>query len=82
MADGRADLESAIRRLDRALASLEGGVRGLKAKAFAPDDDLFAPASAATGPSAREQALERAAAEASEALDHAAAEIRAVLEEA
>ena len=78
-----ADLDAAIARLNSALGGLESRVRDLKAKteakpaAPAGDDDLFA-----SGPSAREQELEAAAREASDALDKAAAEIRAVLEEA
>lgn len=80
MSDGRADLDSAIARLEQAVSGLEVRVRGLQSRP-APDlreDDLFAP----RGPSPREEALERAAREASVALDQAAAEIRAVLEEA
>ena len=78
-----ADLDAAIARLNSALGGLESRVRDLKAKAEAKpaapagDDDLFA-----SGPSARERELEAAAREASDALDKAAAEIRAVLEEA
>ena len=79
MSDGQADLESAIQRLDRAISGLESRVRDLSSRAALPADDLFASAS---DPGEREQALERAAREASDALDQAAAEIRAVLEEA
>ena len=81
MSASAADLDAAIARLSKAMGALEGRVRELKAKADAPaparggDDDLFAPRD-----SAREQALEAAAQEASQALDRAAAEIRAVLE--
>jgi len=82
MSGTSADLDAAIARLNKALGGLEARVRDLKAKAEAKpapagDDDLFA-----SGPSAREQELESAAREASDALDKAAAEIRAVLEEA
>ena len=82
MSGSSADLDAAIARLNKALGGLEARVRDLKARAEATpaasgDDDLFT-----SGPSAREQALEEAAREASEALDQAAAEIRAVLEEA
>lgn len=82
MSGSSADLDAAIARLNTALGGLEARVRDLKARADAKpaaagDDDLFA-----AGPSAREQELEAAAREASQALDQAAAEIRAVLEEA
>jgi len=83
MSGSAADLDAAIARLNNALGGLEARVRDLKAKAEAKpaaaagDDDLFA-----SGPSPREQELEAAAREASEALDRAATEIRAVLEEA
>lgn len=81
MSGQSADLDSAIARLNKALGGLEARVRDLKARAnsrpASGDDDLFAP-----GDSAREKELEAAAREASKALDQAAAEIRAVLEEA
>jgi hypothetical protein len=84
MSGSQADLDAAIARLGKAMSALEGGVRALKAKAESAaakpageDADLFAPRD-----SAREKALESAAREASQALDQAAAEIRAVLEEA
>ena len=77
MSGSRADLEGAIARLEKAITMVETRVRLLKAQASVPvrDDDLFA-----GGDRARERELEGAAAEAQQALDKAAAEIRAVLE--
>ncbi|MBX7248666.1 MAG: hypothetical protein K1X35_06375 [Caulobacteraceae bacterium] len=78
MSSSAADLDAAIARLDKAMGALESRVRDLKAQAHRPavegHEDLFAP------DSGREKALEAAAREASQALDAAAAEIRAVLE--
>jgi hypothetical protein len=79
MSGSAADLDAAIARLNKAMGALETRVGDLKLKAdSAPaDDDLFA-----RPDSGRERELELAAANASAALDKAAAEIRAVLEEA
>ncbi len=83
MSGSAADLDAAIARLTKAMGAVETRVRDLKAKADAAahspsgDDDLFA-----KGDPGRERELEQAAAQASAALDKAAAEIRAVLEEA
>lgn len=79
MSGSAADLDAAIARLNKAMGAVEARVRELKVKADAPpgDDDLFA-----RPDSGRERELEAAAAAASAALDQAAAEIRAVLEEA
>ena len=70
MSGSSADLDAAIARLNTALGGLEARVRDLKARADAKP--------AAAG----DDDLFAAAREASQALDQAAAEIRAVLEEA
>jgi hypothetical protein len=83
MSGSSADLDGAIARLNKAMGALEARVQDLKFRADSPrlsgDDDLFADR---RQDSERSQALEDAAREASKALDQAAAEIRAVLEEA
>lgn len=84
MSGSSADLDAAIARLNKAMGALEARVQDLKARADSPrpsgdDDDLFADR---RQDSARSQALEEAAREASKALDQAASEIRAVLQEA
>lgn len=78
MSASQTDLDGAIARLDKALSSIEQRVRELKATppGAVAGDDLFADDRAE-----RELVLEAAAAEASVALDRAAAEIRAVLGE-
>jgi hypothetical protein len=79
MSGSAADLDAAIARLNKVMGAVETRVRELKIKADAApgDDDLFA-----KGDPGRERELELAAANASAALEKAAAEIRAVLEEA
>ncbi len=79
MSAPQTDLDAAISRLDAALSAVESRVRELKARPAAQpgDEDLFA-----RSEPVRDGELEAAAAEASEALERAAAEIRAVLEEA
>ncbi|MEH6663927.1 MAG: hypothetical protein V7678_03680 [Brevundimonas sp.] len=75
-------VEAARARIDRALNDLERKVRELKARpAPVADDDLFAPRSGGGGgaDSARVEALETAADEASKALSRAADEVRAML---
>jgi hypothetical protein len=81
-------LELAIRRLDRALETLEAGVRA-RTERGASDPDLFTDpaleqdrarlAAELDAARARERALEEVAAEASAALGRAAAEVRAAL---
>lgn len=74
-------VEAARARIDRALNDLEARVRALKARpAPPPDEDLFAPrAGEGEHDAARLAALEAAAAEASQLLGHAAAEVRALM---
>ena len=83
MSGSSSDLDAAIARLNKAMGALESRVQDLKSRADSPrasgDDELFADRRQDSG---RVEALEEAAREASKALDQAASEIRAVLQEA
>ena len=84
-ADGMSAMDAAVRRLDRALASLEARLSARLAALQNPDGDLFDQdrselAAELDAARARERALEAVAAEASAALGRAAAEVRAALQ--
>jgi hypothetical protein len=84
MSEAESPLDVAIRRLDRAMASLEARVSARLAEAKG-DNDLFDQdraqlAAELDASRARERALEEVAAEASAALGRAAAEVRAALQ--
>lgn len=82
--DGEATIETAIRRLERAAALLEGRIKTLTARAEGAgglfDHDRSQLASELDVARARERELHSAGAEASEALGRAIAGIRAALE--
>ena len=85
MSEGESTLDTATRRLDRALAALEARVSAKLAALDGPRDDLFDQdraqlAADLDAARAREKALESLAAEASAALGRAAAEVRAALQ--
>src|SRR4051812_1553653 len=85
MSEADSPLDAAIRRLDRAMASLEARVSNTLATLEARGDDLFDQdraqlAADLDAARARERALEEVAAEASAALGRAAAEVRAALQ--
>lgn len=72
-------------RIDQALNRLERKVLDLKARAAGPvsgDDDLFAALPSSEADRARITELEAAGREASDALGHAALQLRALLDEA
>jgi hypothetical protein len=85
MSEAESPLDAAIRRLDRAMASLEARISNRLAAMEAQRDDLFdqdraALAAELDAARARERQLEQVAAEASAALGRAAAEVRAALQ--
>jgi hypothetical protein len=85
MSEAETPLDAAIRRLDRAMASLEARLSNKLATMEHRGDDLFDQdradlAVALDVARAREKALEAMAAEASAALGRAAAEVRAALQ--
>jgi hypothetical protein len=78
-------MEAAARRLDRAVASLEARLTARLAAVDSDEGDLFEQdrsqlAAELDAARSRERALEALAAEASEALGRAAAEVRAALQ--
>jgi len=85
MSDAETPLDAAVRRLDRALATLEARVAQRLAAMEGPGEDLFSQdraqlAAELDAARARERQLEQVAAEASAALGRAAAEVRAALQ--
>jgi hypothetical protein len=85
MSEGESTLDTAARRLDRALAALEARVTAKLAELEGRGEDLFDQdrsqlAAELDAARAREKALESLAAEASAALGRAAAEVRAALQ--
>lgn len=85
MSEADSPLDAAIRRLDRAMSSLEARVANKLASLEQRGDDLFDQdrahlAAELDAARARERALEEVAAEASAALGRAAAEVRAALQ--
>ena len=85
MSEADSPLEAAVRRLDRAMASLEARVSSTLATLETRGGDLFEQdraqlAADLDAARARERALEEVAAEASAALGRAAAEVRAALQ--
>jgi len=85
MSDAETPLDAAMRRLDRALATLEARVAQRLAATDGASDDLFSQdraqlAAELDAARARERQLEQVAAEASAALGRAAAEVRAALQ--
>ena len=86
-AHGEASLEAAIKRLEQALAVLDGRVTALSGRADGAAGGLFdfdrsQLASELDAARARERALEDAGAGAAEALDRAIASVRQALEQA
>ena len=85
MSEAETPLDAALRRLDRAMASLEARLSNRLAAMETRGDDLFDHdraqlAAELDAARAREKALEAMAAEASAALGRAAAEVRAALQ--
>ncbi|HTI67619.1 MAG TPA: DUF4164 family protein [Caulobacteraceae bacterium] len=85
MSEAESPLDAAIRRLDRALASLEARVSNRLTAMESRGEDMFDHdraqlAAELDAARARERALEEIAAEASAALGRAAAEVRAALQ--
>jgi hypothetical protein len=83
--EGPGVLDAAVRRLDRAMASLEARLSARLAALDGAGGDLFDQdrsqlAAELDAAKARERALEELAAEASAALGRAAAEVRAALQ--
>ena len=86
-ADGEATLEAAIKRLEQALAVLDGQVNALSGRAEGAEGGLFDQdrsqlASELDAARARERALEDAGAGAAEALDRAIGAVRQALQQA
>ena len=84
-AEAMSAMDAAIRRLDRAVGSLEARLSARLAALDGTDGDLFDRdraelAAELDAARARERALEQVAAEASAALGRAAAEVRAALQ--
>ena len=86
-ADGEAPLEAAIKRLEHALAVLDGQVNALSGRADGAagglfDQDRSQLASELDAARARERALEDAGASAAQALDRAIGAVRQALQQA
>ncbi len=87
VADGEAPLDAAIKRLEHALAVLDGRVKALSGRAEGGTGGLFdfdrsQLAAELDAARSRERALEEAGAGAAEALDRAIATVREALQQA